>query len=113
MLSEHDRRASTSDLSAGKAGARFRGNLLREDRSRDIGRVLGGKKLENRRGVHQRATLIPLQLQQSAIVRVGDLADVNWATRRPNTRGVAREAQTRAKILLQYGWSAASHDLSI
>jgi hypothetical protein len=40
---------------------------------------------------------IPLQLQQSAIVRVGDLANVSWATRRPGTRRVAREAQTRAK----------------
>jgi hypothetical protein len=94
-----------------RAGAHFRGNLFTQDLPRDIGRVLGGKKLENEGRVQPRA--MPLQLQQSAIVVVRDLANVKWASHRPKTRRVAQQAQRASKIMFQCGWSAASPDFSI
>jgi hypothetical protein len=108
-LSEHARRANRSRQ------ARTAPNLeeiyLKQDLPRDIGRVLGGKKLENEGRVQQRA--MPLQLQQSAIVVVRDLANVKWASHRRKTRRVAQQAQRASKIMFQCGWSAASPDFSI
>jgi hypothetical protein len=103
-----------AQIAPSQAGAQFRGNLFER---RPAGRHrprFGRKEIGERFSrVQQGTTRMPLQLQQSAMVVVCDLANVKWATHRPKTRRVAQQAQRASKFMFQCGWSAASPDLSI